>query len=419
MKKITLLVALMITSLGFAQQNFPFTFEIGTTVFNDFSLGLGTQVTNPSQTGINTSANVAKIVRGNDAYSGSKITLAAPIDFSVNKIIKMKVWFPVAGQSVILKLETNPSTPGDFEQRVDNIPGGVWTEISFDYQTKPTINTKTQLTFLFNPGTAGDGSANSTYYFDDITFEAPAVVIVYDPIVLPLDFENPNQNFSSFGDFNGGVMTKVANPDPTGNSSATCLKMVKGPGGAIYGGSSFFLSSPLDLSLGKYFRMNVWSPKAGGKVALKFEGTGAIFDMISGPLVMGWQTVTFDGTALTTGGSYNKLVLFNELNEGLGDGTANSTYYYDDIRQATTLSTAKFESSSIKMYPNPVRNSLTIDANSSIQKVSVYNILGQEVMRVSPKSNSVTLQTSALQKGAYMVQTEIDGNISTSKIIKE
>jgi hypothetical protein len=71
------------------------------------------------------------------------------------------------------------------------------------------------------------------------------------------------------------------------------------------------------------------------------------------------------------------------------------------------------------MYPNPVRNTLTIDANSSIQKVSVYNILGQEVMTASPKSNSTTLQTSALQKGAYMVRTEIDGNIATNKIIKE
>jgi hypothetical protein len=85
----------------------------------------------------------------------------------------------------------------------------------------------------------------------------------------------------------------------------------------------------------------------------------------------------------------------------------------------STLSTAKFETSSVKMYPNPVRNTLTIDANSSIQNVSVYNILGQEVMRVSPKSNSVTLQTSDLQKGAYMVRTEVDGKVSTNKVIKE
>jgi hypothetical protein len=410
MKKITLLIALMITSLGFAQ-SFPFTFESGTTTFTDYDGGVSTQIPNPDPTGINTSATVVRLVKAAQPYSGTKIIFPSPVDFSVNKVVKMKVWSPVAGKKLTLKFEG----PSSFEINSAAIPAAVWTELTFDYSgISNSLNS--QMVFMFDLAVNGDGGPNSTYYFDDITFSPPTVV--YDPIVLPLDFENTNQNFV-FGDFNGGVMTKVANPDPAGNSSATCLKMVKGPVGAIYGGSSFFLSSPLDLSLGKYFRMNVWSPKSGGTVALKFEGTGAIFDMISGPLVPGWQTVTFDGTALTTGASYNKLVLFNELNVSSGDGTANSTYYYDDIRQSLTLSTAKFETSSVKMYPNPVKNTLTIDANSTIQRVSVYNILGQEVMMVSPKSNSATLQTGSLQKGAYMVQTEIDGNVSTSKIIKE
>ena len=62
---------------------------------------------------------------------------------------------------------------------------------------------------------------------------------------------------------------------------------------------------------------------------------------------------------------------------------------------------------------------MNIKANGSIDRVSVYNILGQEVISASPKTNSATLQTSSLQKGAYIVKTEIDGKISTSKLIKE
>jgi hypothetical protein len=81
--------------------------------------------------------------------------------------------------------------------------------------------------------------------------------------------------------------------------------------------------------------------------------------------------------------------------------------------------TMKFNSLGIKMYPNPVKNILTISANSEIQRVSVRNILGQEVLTSNPRSNSATLQTSALQKGVYMVTTEIDGKLSTSKLIKE
>ena len=93
----------------------------------------------------------------------------------------------------------------------------------------------------------------------------------------------------------------------------------------------------------------------------------------------------------------------------------DNVYFYDK----TALKVSKFDASGIKMYPNPVQNTLTIEANSEIQRVSVYNVLGQEVMSRSPKSNSTTLQTNDLQKGVYMVKTEIDGNVSMSKIVKE
>jgi hypothetical protein len=96
------------------------------------------------------------------------------------------------------------------------------------------------------------------------------------------------------------------------------------------------------------------------------------------------------------------------------------TTYWDNLYfYKGALGVSKFDAAGIKMYPNPVKNSLTIEANSSIQRVSVYNVLGQEVMSSSPKSNSTTLQTNELQKGVYMVKTEIDGNVSSSKIVKE
>jgi hypothetical protein len=71
------------------------------------------------------------------------------------------------------------------------------------------------------------------------------------------------------------------------------------------------------------------------------------------------------------------------------------------------------------MYPNTVKNKLTIEANGSIDRVSIYNVIGQEVMKASPNSNAVTLQTNELHKGVYMVTTEIEGKVSTLKVIKE
>lgn len=102
--------------------------------------------------------------------------------------------------------------------------------------------------------------------------------------------------------------------------------------------------------------------------------------------------------------------------------TIPGTVYIDNLYFSLTnpaLGTEKFETSRVSMYPNPAKNVLNIDANGSIQKVSVYNILGQEVLSKKPNSNSTTLQTSGLQRGTYIVRSTIDGKTTTSKLVKE
>jgi hypothetical protein len=80
------------------------------------------------------------------------------------------------------------------------------------------------IVFIFDLGTAGDGSANSTYYFDDVISSCSSF---YFP-TLPLDFESTTTAYTLL---DGGAVTKIANPDKTGvNTSATVAKMVKGAG---------------------------------------------------------------------------------------------------------------------------------------------------------------------------------------------
>ena len=136
------------------------------------------------------------------------------------------------------------------------------------------------------------------------------------------------------------------------------------------------------------------------------------------PTSVGWNSYDIDVNATNFPSPVNLASIKEIKLEAVGGPT---TTYFDNLYfwKGTALGVAKFDASSIKMYPNPVRNTLTIEANSAIQKVSVYNVLGQEVMAKSPKTNAATLQTGSLQKGVYMVKTEIDGNVSTSKIIKE
>jgi hypothetical protein len=79
------------------------------------------------------------------------------------------------------------------------------------------------IVFIFDLGTAGDGSANSTYYFDDVSQSAVAVV---SRPTLPLDFESSTIAYT-FVDFDGGVVTKSLILIRLELISATVAKMVK------------------------------------------------------------------------------------------------------------------------------------------------------------------------------------------------
>ena len=96
------------------------------------------------------------------------------------------------------------------------------------------------------------------------------------------------------------------------------------------------------------------------------------------------------------------------------------TVYYDNLYfWGAPLSTNDFSANSVKLYPNPATNVLNIESTSMIEKVSVYNLLGQEVISQTPNSVLVTLDVASLQVGVYVVKTSIDGNITSTRFIKE
>jgi hypothetical protein len=108
MKKITLILSLFAFSVGFFQ-SLPFNFEgdIITSDFVDFDGGIAIVTNSPDVSGINTSANLARIVRdGGAIFGGSKILLEDNLDFSVLTKITMNVYTTApVGTTVKFKLE--------------------------------------------------------------------------------------------------------------------------------------------------------------------------------------------------------------------------------------------------------------------------------------------------------------------------
>jgi hypothetical protein len=145
----------------------PLNFENPTEMFG-FGDAIGSIDANPDASGINTSAGVAKLVKANGAqtWAGVAIPLVAPIDFSVQKKIKMKVWSPQAGIPVLLKFEKAGDNQVFIEKIVNTTVANEWEELTYDYEDviDSSVDYQTAVVF-FNFGATGDGS---TYYYDDI-----------------------------------------------------------------------------------------------------------------------------------------------------------------------------------------------------------------------------------------------------------
>ena len=119
MKNFTLLILIVAFAGVLQAANLPLDFETGTYQFTDFDGGAVTIINNPQSSGINTSSKVAQMVKSaGQTWGGSWIALASPIDFSVNKKFKMKVFSPRIGAKVLLKVENMDNAAIAFEKEM-------------------------------------------------------------------------------------------------------------------------------------------------------------------------------------------------------------------------------------------------------------------------------------------------------------
>ncbi len=314
----------------------PLTFESPTINYNWFNFDGGnvTVVANSQSNGINTSAKVAKMVKNpGQPWGGSFLTLSSNIDFSANKIFRMKVYSPRVGAKVLFKVENSANPGQNFEKEVLTTRANAWEDLVIDYRAINVANSYNRIVLIFDNGTAGDGSANFTWLFDDIR------LVNTLPLELPLDFEAGASTYPWFN-FDGGTATVVANPVSGGiNTSASVGKMVKNAG-QVWGGSFLTLSSPMNFSTNKVFRMKVYSPRVGAKVLLKVENSansGQNYEKeVTTSIANAWEDLVFDYSGINASNTYDRIVLIFELGS-MGDGSSNYTFYFDDIRLTNTF----------------------------------------------------------------------------------
>lgn len=83
-----------------------------------------------------------------------------------------------------------------------------------------------------------------------------------------------------------------------------------------------------------------------------------------------------------------------------------------------TLSTGDFNLVSLKAYPNPTSDFVTVSYNNDITNVAVINMLGQTLMTKNVNANTTQIDMTSLPTGNYFVKVTVEGAVKTIKIVK-
>lgn len=410
--------ALLATSLVVQSQTLPLDFESTTSGMTGYDGATFTIVSNPDMAG-NSSAQVAKIVKvtPGDLWAGGKITGVTSLDFSssASSVLSMKVYTtePV-GTVIKVKLENPYSSEVDAVTTVS----GAWETLTFDFGI-PAPNGSADLVIMPQPFTAGGGN---TFYIDDVS--QVAGIIAPKRAGLPITFES-GTTARHFFSFESAIMTGVANPaSDLVNSSSNVGKIVRHLG-APYGGSKITFSSPVDYANHPTLTMDVWTTASiGTNVTLKGEKPfwgeeRTVQTTKSGE----WETLSFDFS--NAPGDMPTLTLLFDFIAGstnVGDGSASSTFYFDNIKYSDVpLGERELQNESqYSVFPNPSSSQWVIRGlTQAVHRVELYSMQGA-LLHAAPTfgSNAHSIDASNYAAGMYLVRIHSVENSTTLQVLK-
>ena len=329
-----------------------------------------TVVTDPTD-GANKVARVVKSAAA-ELWAGTTVAVCpsdsiARLPFS-STLTKMsaRVWSPVAGIPVRLKVENaaNAAQSAETEATVSVASG--WQTLTFDFATPASGTTALNpaLTYdkasiFFNFGTPGSATGARTYFFDDLSFVGSSFTAACpsaggsSTVTITMDESTP----PTFAGFGGAEDASIV-ADPSGGTNKVA-RVVKGAAAELWAGTTVSTLAgnqiaPIGFSASaKTITVRVWSPAANVPVRLKVENAADAGKSVETEATVTaantWQTLTFNfanqvaGTAaLDLAATYNRASIF--FNFGTpGAATGARTYYFEDLSypaQATGGGTA-------------------------------------------------------------------------------
>lgn len=319
----------------------PLTFDSDAETFGTFNGATFEIVADPE----NANNQVGKITNSGSDWEGSSLNLDVPVDFSVNKQIKLKFNSTTTGNTVLLKMENGTDDPVEVSQSVSQIG---WSEITFDFSAANYSYPNSGVVDAFGAYSTivifvdGGQATPGIYYIDDIEQSGgmnpgPSEIMDFEP-------GSAVYSWTGFGDANFGPIPAdiTANPDPSGiNTSINVVAIDKLSGAQTWAGASTNLGGVADFSTGTTIKMKVWSPRVGTPILFKMEDSTSPPDANGNPTVIvevivnstvanAWEELSFDLTTyndFSASISYDNVIIFPDFNNA-GNG---ELFYFDDI----------------------------------------------------------------------------------------
>ncbi|WP_298350487.1 M14 family zinc carboxypeptidase [uncultured Dokdonia sp.] len=159
-----------------------------------------------------------------------------------------------------------------------------------------------------------------------------------------------------------------------------------------------------------------WQPQCGN-----FTSAGTNAQPVGEPLYDGVQNDwVFEEINLSDYIGEVILARFRLVSDG---AVTRDGFYYDDLNfsvitdEALQVENVNFKAG-FELFPNPVKNLLTVRTSLGSYTSSVYNVLGQEVSNATVQQGNAFIDYTGLPDGIYFLRLETEENSAIFKIVK-
>jgi len=103
------------------------------------------------------------------------------------------------------------------------------------------------------------------------------------------------------------------------------------------------------------------------------------------------------------------------------DSSGNSNFSTVDVEVVNSANIddkGDSRANNLLIYPNPIKERLTIKSNDTIQSVTVFDISGKKIIDFFANNTEINLNFESLKNGLYILNIKINNSIVMAKIIK-